>query len=88
MRSSIPSQLASRRGKLVLGKHSVLHAVKRAPDLSPEELDGVYQEITARADNKKGLMDEEIATLAGRCVSQTLTPAVERALTEQGVEET
>ena len=34
--------------------------------LTKEELDVVYTEITALADNKKGLMDEEIAELARR----------------------
>ncbi len=34
--------------------------------LTKEELDIVYTEITALADNKKGLMDEEIAELARR----------------------
>jgi isopropylmalate/homocitrate/citramalate synthase len=34
--------------------------------LTREELDVVYLEITALADNKKGLMDEEIAELARR----------------------
>jgi 2-isopropylmalate synthase len=40
----------------------------------PEELDLVYQRITALADNKKGLMDEEIAELA------RAQPAREQAL--------
>ena len=42
--------------------------------LTKEELDLVYTEITALADNKKGLMDEEIAQLARRS-QQTLAPA-------------
>jgi 2-isopropylmalate synthase len=57
--------------RLVLGKHSGRHALKnRLEDLgfvlTREELDLVYTEITALADNKKGLMDEEIAGLARR----------------------
>ena len=35
-------------------------------NLTKEELDAVYNELTALADNKKGLMDEEIAALARR----------------------
>ena len=56
-------------GKLVLGKHSGRHALKnRLEDLgftlTKDELDVVYQQITTLADNKKGLMDEEIVELA------------------------
>jgi 2-isopropylmalate synthase len=68
-------------GKLVLGKHSGRHALKnRCEDLgfhlTKEELDVVYTEITRLADNKKGLMDEEIAELARRSqqVGQALPP--------------
>jgi 2-isopropylmalate synthase len=57
--------------RLVLGKHSGRHALKSRLEvlgfvLTREELDVVYTEITALADNKKGLMDEEIAELARR----------------------
>jgi isopropylmalate/homocitrate/citramalate synthase len=41
--------------------------------LTREELDIVYTEVTALADNKKGLMDEEIAELARRS-QQALAP--------------
>src|SRR5882672_4029783 len=66
-----PKSVGVPEGKLVLGKHSGRHALKnRLEDLgftlSKEELDFVYKEITTLADNKKGLMDEEIAELARR----------------------
>ncbi|MES1260174.1 MAG: 2-isopropylmalate synthase [Acidobacteriota bacterium] len=66
-----PKSVGVPEGKLVLGKHSGRHALKnRLEDLgftlSKEELDIVYREITTLADNKKGLMDEEIAELARR----------------------
>jgi 2-isopropylmalate synthase len=74
-----PKSVGVPESKLVLGKHSGRHALKnRLEDLgftlTKEELDLVYTEITALADNKKGLMDEEIAELARRS-QQALTPA-------------
>jgi 2-isopropylmalate synthase len=76
-----PKSVGVPEGKLVLGKHSGRHALKnRCEDLgfnlSKEELDFVYQRITALADNKKGLMDEEIAELAkaSQQVEQALSP--------------
>jgi 2-isopropylmalate synthase len=64
-----PKSVGVPEGKLVLGKHSGRHALKKRCEdlgynLSKDELDVVYKEITALADNKKGLMDEEIAELA------------------------
>jgi 2-isopropylmalate synthase len=66
-----PRSVGVPESRLVLGKHSGRHALsKRLEDLgfrlTREELDIVYNEITALADNKKGLMDEEIAELARR----------------------
>jgi len=54
--------------KLVLGKHSGRHALKKRTedlgyDLTKEQLDSLYHRFTAMADNKKGLMDEEIVEL-------------------------
>jgi 2-isopropylmalate synthase len=74
-----PKSVGVPESKLVLGKHSGRHALKnRLEDLgfklTKEELDLVYREITALADNKKGLMDEEIVQLARRS-QQTLAPA-------------
>jgi len=64
-----PKSVGVPESRLVLGKHSGRHALKNRLDemgfvLTKEELDVVYTEITALADNKKGLMDEEIAELA------------------------
>jgi 2-isopropylmalate synthase len=66
-----PKSVGVPESRLVLGKHSGRHALKnRLEDLgfvlSRDELDLVYTQITALADNKKGLMDEEIAELARR----------------------
>jgi len=67
-----PKSVGVPESRLVLGKHSGRHALKNRLDelgfdLTKEELDLVYQQITALADNKKGLMDEEIAELARQC---------------------
>jgi len=74
-----PKSVGVPESRLVLGKHSGRHALKnRLEDLgftlTKVELDLVYMEITALADNKKGLMDEEIANLARRS-QQVLMPA-------------
>jgi 2-isopropylmalate synthase len=66
-----PKSVGVPESRLVIGKHSGRHALhKRCEDLglnlSKEDLDVVYNELTALADNKKGLMDEEIAELARR----------------------
>jgi 2-isopropylmalate synthase len=66
-----PKSVGVPESKLVLGKHSGRHALKARLEvlgfiLTKDELDTVYTEITALADNKKGLMDEEIADLARR----------------------
>jgi len=75
-----PKSVGVPEGKLVLGKHSGRHALKaRLEDLgfqlSKDELDFVYKEITTLADNKKGLMDEEIAELAKRSQQATAVSA-------------
>ncbi len=66
-----PKSVGVPESRLVLGKHSGRHALKnRCEDLgfhlSAAELDVVYNEMTALADNKKGLMDDEIAAMALR----------------------
>jgi 2-isopropylmalate synthase len=63
-----PASVGVPESRLVLGKHSGRHALKsRAEDLgyelSREELDEVYERFTKVADNKKGLRNDEIATL-------------------------
>ena len=63
-----PRSVGVPEGKLVLGKHSGRHALKKRTedlgyDLTREELESLYRRFTAMADNKKGLMDEEIVAL-------------------------
>jgi len=73
-----PRSVGVPESRLVLGKHSGRHALKARVEtlgfiLTRDELDIVYTELTALADNKKGLMDDEIAELARRS-QQTLAP--------------
>ena len=77
-----PRSVGVPESRLVLGKHSGRHALKSRLDdlgfvLSKEELDLVYTQITAIADNKKGLMDEEIAELARRSQRVLTTATVD-----------
>ncbi len=63
-----PRSVGVPESRLVLGKHSGRHALKKRTedlgyDLSKEELDSLYHRFTAMADNKKGLLDEEIISL-------------------------
>jgi len=63
-----PHTVGVPESKLVLGKHSGRHALKKRTedlgyDLSKEELQSLYERFTAMADNKKGLLDEEIVEL-------------------------
>jgi 2-isopropylmalate synthase len=60
-----PKAVGVPESRLVLGKHSGRHALrKRCEDLgyalTREELETVYQLFTGLADRKKGVMDEEI----------------------------
>ncbi len=61
-----PKTVGVPEGKLVLGKHSGRHALKKRveelgyPELTKEQLDQVYERFTTAADNKKGFMNEEI----------------------------
>jgi len=77
-----PKSVGVPESRLVIGKHSGRHALHARVEtlgfkLTREELDIVYTEVTALADNKKGLMDEEIAELARRsqqALAATLVP--------------
>ena len=74
-----PKSVGVPETRLVLGKHSGRHALMNRCqalgfELSTEELDVVYGELTALADNKKGLMDEEIARLARKSQAHRATP--------------
>jgi 2-isopropylmalate synthase len=75
-----PKSVGVPESRLVIGKHSGRHALHARVEtlgftLTREELDIVYTEVTALADNKKGLMDEEIAELARRS-QQALAPTL------------
>lgn len=77
-----PASVGVPESRLVLGKHSGRHALnKRAEDLgfklSHEELDLVYRQFTALADNKKGLRNEEILELIMTMVKSAVEPAPE-----------
>lgn len=63
-----PKSVGVPESKLVLGKHSGRHALKKRCedlgfDLSKEELELVYVKFTELADRKKGLRNEEIRDL-------------------------
>jgi 2-isopropylmalate synthase len=63
-----PASVGVPESRLVLGKHSGRHALKKRAedlghDLSREQLDELYERFTHLADNKKGLRNEEIAAL-------------------------
>jgi len=64
-----PATVGVPESRLVLGKHSGRHALRARLEslgftLAAEQLDSVYRQFTALADRKKGLTDEEIASLA------------------------
>ena len=63
-----PLSVGVPEGRLVLGKHSGRHALKKRTedlgfDLSKEELDTVYHHFTLLADRKKGVRNDEILNL-------------------------
>jgi 2-isopropylmalate synthase len=69
-----PASVGVPESRIVLGKHSGRHALKKRAedlgfDLSREELDEVYHRFTMLADNKKGLRNEEIAILVQEVIS-------------------
>ena len=63
-----PESVGVPESRLVLGKHSGRHALKKRTEdlgfnLTREELDEVYTRFTALADKKKGVRNDEIAVL-------------------------
>jgi 2-isopropylmalate synthase len=69
-----PKTVGVPESRLVLGKHSGRHALKaRCSELGLEldkaQLDELYVQFTALADNKKGIVDEEIRKLATDVIS-------------------
>jgi 2-isopropylmalate synthase len=64
-----PKTVGVPESRLVLGKHSGRHALQArchdlGVDLDRGQLDEFYRQFIALADNKKGILDEEIAALA------------------------
>jgi 2-isopropylmalate synthase len=77
-----PAAVGVPESRLVLGKHSGRHALrKRCEDLGfaldAPTLDAVYRRFTALADRKKGITDEEIAQMARIETGQEQEPAAE-----------
>jgi 2-isopropylmalate synthase len=63
-----PMSVGVPEGRLVLGKHSGRHALKKRTedlgfDLTKEDLDTVYHRFTLLADRKKGVRNDEILNL-------------------------
>jgi 2-isopropylmalate synthase len=70
-----PRSVGVPESKLVLGKHSGRHALKKRTEdlgfqLTREELDEVYREFTVLSDNKKGVRNDEIAALIQEVVGR------------------
>lgn len=70
-----PRSVGVPESKLVLGKHSGRHALKKRTEdlgfqLTREELEAVYREFVALADNKKGVRNEEISRLIHEVVGR------------------
>jgi len=77
-----PASVGVPESRIVLGKHSGRHALKkRAEDLgftlTREELDELYHRFTMIADNKKGLRNDEIASLVREVLAQRAEGAAE-----------
>jgi 2-isopropylmalate synthase len=71
-----PGSVGVPESRIVLGKHSGRHALKkRAQDLgfqlTREQLEELYNRFTHIADNKKGLRNEEIAALVKEIIGDT-----------------
>lgn len=70
-----PRSVGVPESKLVLGKHSGRHALKKRTEdlgfqLTREELDQVYREFTRLSDNKKGIRNDEISALIREVVGR------------------
>lgn len=70
-----PKSVGVPESRLVLGKHSGRHALANRCahlgfQLTPAQVDVVYKNFIALADNKKGLTDDEIADLARQAREQ------------------
>jgi 2-isopropylmalate synthase len=82
-----PASVGVPESRIVLGKHSGRHALKkRAEDLgfhlTGEQLNEVYHQFTMIADNKKGLRNDEIAALVEQVIGRdALEPAAAQMTT-------
>lgn len=70
-----PKTVGVPESKLILGKHSGRHALKKRCedlgfDLTVEELNRVYEKFTELADRKKGVTNDEIVELVRQCASR------------------
>ncbi len=79
-----PASVGVPESRIVLGKHSGRHALKkRAEDLgfqlTREQLEELYNRFTHIADNKKGLRNEEIAALVQEILGSAQEIEVESA---------
>ena len=77
-----PKTVGVPESKLVLGKHSGRHALKKRCEdlgftLTRDELDLVYTCFTAAADRKKGLMNDEIAALVQQQIGRAAHTAAD-----------
>ncbi len=77
-----PASVGVPESRIVLGKHSGRHALKkRAEDLgfhlSGEQLNEVYHQFTMIADNKKGLRNDEIAALVEQVIGREAVEAAQ-----------
>lgn len=73
-----PESVGVPESRLVLGKHSGRHALKKRTEdlgftLTREELDIVYTRFTELADNKKGVRNDEIVVLVQEVTARVTT---------------
>lgn len=81
-----PASVGVPEGRIVLGKHSGRHALKKRTEdlgfqLTREELEAVYHQFTSLADNKKGLRNQEIAALVEEVLARNADSVSAQALT-------
>jgi 2-isopropylmalate synthase len=78
-----PKMVGVPESRLVLGKHSGRHALKKRCEdlgyaLTRDEIETVYQLFTGLADRKKGVMDEEIVRIIQLEIARRPVPAGDR----------
>jgi 2-isopropylmalate synthase len=76
-----PQSVGVPEGRLVLGKHSGRHALKKRTEdlgfhLTREELEEAYRHFTQLADNKKGVRNDEISRLVREVTGAVQVTAV------------